>query len=505
MTVRRLLAVLLLLTTFALAAQEPTPNAIYNEACVLALAGKKEEAFAKLQEAVKRGWVNFEHAERDTDLTSLRDDPRWQPLIEKMKTLTAADRKRWANPTLVTPYRENLSEEEKIAGLSRVWSEVRYNFANFDLIPDVDWDALYLAAIPRVRATKSTLEYYNVLIELVAKLRDGHTGAWPPKDLQDRVWAIPAMRQRMIDGRIMVTAVGEGAPVNVGDEILEVDGRPWKEHAAAHVIPYLSASTPQDLDNRTGTNLLEGAAGTNATLKVRDAGGAMRTVQVERQSLAKRMPSISAPFEFRMLRDDVAYIALNDFSNDTAADEYDKHYDQIAKARALVIDLRNNGGGNTSVGYRVLATLIDTATGTTQGQKMVYRPTDRARGQLQRLEFEESSIRPDPKGRHFTKPVAVLIGPATYSAAEDFMVAWKLTKRGPSLGTATGGSTGQPLIVALPGGGGVRICTKRDRFITGDEFVGTGIKPDIEVRTKFEDAQQGRDPVLERAVAEVLR
>ena len=33
---------------------------------------------------------------------------------------------------------ENLSDEEKIAGLSRNWSEVRYNFINFDLIPDVE-------------------------------------------------------------------------------------------------------------------------------------------------------------------------------------------------------------------------------------------------------------------------------------------------------------------------------------------------------------------------------
>ena len=505
MAMRRLLPLLLLLTTFALAAQEPTPTAIYNEACALAPAGKKDEAFAKLQEAVKRGWANFEHAQRDTDLTSLHDDPRWQPLIDRMKTLAAAEKKRWSNPTLLTPYRENLSEEEKIAGLSRVWSEVRYNFANFDLIPDVDWDALYLAAIPRVRATKSTFEYYNVLTELVAKLRDGHTGVTPPDELLDRVWGMPPLRQRMIDGRIMVTIAGEGAPVKVGEEILEVDGRPWKEYAAANITPYLSASTPQDLEHRIGDRLLQGQAGTSVTLKLRDAKGATRSVQAERQPRAKRIPAIRSAFEFRMLPDNVAYIALNDFSNDTAANEYDKHYDEIAKASALVIDLRDNGGGSTSVGYRVLATLTNETTGTTQGQKITYRPTDRARGQLQRFEYEESSIRPDPKGRHFTKPVAVLIGPATYSAAEDFAVAWRLMKRGPMIGTATGGSTGQPLTLGLPGGGGMRICTKRDRFVTGDEFVGRGIQPDIEVRTKFEDAQQGRDRVLERAIAELLR
>lgn len=496
---------LLLLTSFALFAQEVSPTALYNEACHLALAGKKDEAFAKLEEAVRRGWANHEHAQRDTDLVSLRDDARWQPLIERMKALTAAETKKWANPTLLSKYSENLSEEEKLAGLSRVWSEARYNFANFDLIPDVDWDALYLAAIPRVRATKSTFEYYNVLIELVGKLRDGHTGAWMPSELLDRVWAMPPMRQQMIDGRIMITVAGEGAPVKTGEEILEVNGLPWKEYAAKNVVPYLSASTPQDLANRTGDRLLAGEAGTSIALKVRDAKGAVRTVNVERQPRAQRISHISAPFEFRMLPNDVAYIALNDFGTDAAADAYDKHYEEIAKSRAMIIDLRKNGGGNTPVGYRVLSTLIDKPSRTTQGQKLVYRPTDRARGTLQRAEFEEGGIKPDANGRFYSKPVAVLIGPATYSAAEDFMVAWKMTKRGPAIGTATGGSTGQPLQVGLPGGGGFRVCTKRDRFATGEEFVGVGIKPDIEVQTKFEDVQKGRDAVLERALAEVLR
>lgn len=418
---------------------------------------------------------------------------------------TALETRKWNSATILTPYRENLSEEEKIAGLSRVWSEVRYNFANFDLIPDVDWDALYLAAIPRVRATKSTFEYYNVLIELIAKLRDGHTNVYPPDELIDRSWAMPPIRQRMIDGRIMVTLARDGVPVKSGDEILEVDGRPWKEHAAAYVVPYLSASTPQDLAHRTGDRLLAGAAGTKVKLKLRDAEGSTREVELERLPRAQRVPLFSAPFEFRMLPKDVAYIALNDFSTDAAAVAYDEHYEQIAKARAIVIDLRNNGGGSTYVGYRVLSTLTDKTIKTTQGQKMVYRPTDRARQKLQQFEFEESTLKPDEKGRHYTKPVAVLIGPATYSAAEDFMVAWKLLGRGVSVGSATGGSTGQPLSMKLPGGGSFRVCTKRDRFITGEEFVGKGIKPDIEVQTKFEDAQRGRDTVLERAIAELLR
>ncbi len=80
----------------------------------------------------------------------------------------------WNSPAQSTPYSENISDDEKIAGLSEFWSEVKYNFANLDLVPGLDWDALYLAYLPRVKQTKSTREYYSVLQEMCARLKDGH-------------------------------------------------------------------------------------------------------------------------------------------------------------------------------------------------------------------------------------------------------------------------------------------------------------------------------------------
>lgn len=56
----------------------------------------------------------------------------------------------------------------------------------------------------------------------------------------------------------------------------------------------------------------------------------------------------------------------------------------------------------------------------------------------------------------------VLTSARTYSAAEDFVVAFDAMKRGTIVGEPTGGSTGQPLLFVLPGGGTGRVCTKRD-------------------------------------------
>lgn len=298
----------------AIATGNATPSDYYNGACSMSLAGLKDEAFATLEALAKKGYSNADQLVRDSDLDPLHDDPRWTALLASVRANAAAYAKKWDAPGIGTPYQENISNEEKIAGLSRAWSEARYNFANFDLVPDLDWDALYMATIPRALATKSTLAYYDVLTAFVAQLHDGHTGVWMPKPLLDVRYGMPAIRQEMIDGHVVVIRAGDpGGAMRVGDEIVTVDGQPWRAYADRNVTPYVSASTPQDREHRTANELLFGPAGSKVTLGVRGADGALRIVELERFGGAKRVPLIDGPFELRMLPGNVAYVALNEF------------------------------------------------------------------------------------------------------------------------------------------------------------------------------------------------
>lgn len=99
----------------------------------------------------------------------------------------------------------------------------------------------------------------------------------------------------------------------------------------------------------------------------------------------------------------------------------------------------------------------------------------------------------------------LLTSPRTYSAAEDFVAAFRDMKRGRIVGEATGGSTGQPLSFPLPGGGAARVCTRHCTLASGDEFVGVGIAPDVAVTPKIADLRSGRDTVLEAALRELGR
>lgn len=54
---------------------------------------------------------------------------------------------------------------------------------------------------------------------------------------------------------------------------------------------------------------------------------------------------------------------------------------------------------------------------------------------------------------------------------------------------------------SLPGGGSARICTKRDTYADGTDFVGVGVIPDVLVAPTVQSLISGKDVVLEKAVA----
>jgi len=102
--------------------------------------------------------------------------------------------------------------------------------------------------------------------------------------------------------------------------------------------------------------------------------------------------------------------------------------------------------------------------------------------------------------RRIAVPAVILIGNNTASAAEDFLIFADNQKHMIKIGEPTFGSTGQPLMIQLPGGGSARICTKKDVYPDGREFVGYGIQPDILIKRTLDDYLNHTDPVLEAAI-----
>ncbi|RAV97709.1 S41 family peptidase [Pseudochryseolinea flava] len=492
----------------------------YNTACYFSLAGKSALAFTYLEKAVAEGFSDLKVMENDGDLFSLHQDARWQEVLkrvqqnkkerEKTSELFFNQKLFWDSEHFVTPYAQNISDEEKIAGLSKLWSEAKYNFVNFDLIPNVNFDSLYFAYLPQVRGSKSTLEYYLILESFFAKLKDGHTNVFMPRELTDSVYARPLIRTRLIEGKVLIVGVHDPTlsklGIAIGQEVVTVNDIPAKEYAARYVTPYQCASTPQDLQTHSFEHaFLRGSLSRPIKLQLRDATNKLHEHTIFRVKPAERSKKLRTPtFVYKVLRGNIAYIALNTFSNDSSAIEFASKFTEISKANAIIFDVRNNGGGNTTPGWNILSYLIDQPNEVHAYYTRDYKPTFRAWEVDQQVDIFKSKIFPNRKWL-YTKPVIVLTSARTFSAAEDFAAAFKTLNRGKLLGEATGGSSGQPLMIQLPGNGSARICTKRDMLGNGEEFVGKGIQPDHRVAPTIQDVRKGIDTELEAALKILLK
>jgi C-terminal processing protease CtpA/Prc len=315
----------------------------------------------------------------------------------------------------------------------------------------------------------------------------------------------PPIATRFIEGQVLVSGVGDAelkqSGIVPGLEILAIDGIPVMQYGAERVAPYASASTGQDLNVRTYEwDLLRGKEGTTVDLTLRAPDGRTFQRSLVRKSGQSNSGGSGRPdFEFKMLPGNIAYVAINTFGTATVQQEFESHFEDIAKSSALIFDVRRNSGGNSGYGTAILSHLIEKPAPAEAWRSRQYVPAYRAWGQPAEWVGETPMTDPSPE-RHYRNPVVVLTSAHTFSAAEDFVVDFDLMNRGTIIGEPTGGSTGQPIMFSLPGGGSARVCTKQNWYPDGRQFVGRGIQPHILVRTTVADFRAGRDAVLDKAL-----
>jgi C-terminal processing protease CtpA/Prc len=487
-------------------------DARYNLACGYSLLGQKEKSLALLLEVVADTLVDPAQIEHDTDFDNIRSEPAYKEIFATARARWEAQNRFWDSSALGTPFKENLTEDEKVGGLARFWSEAKYNFAWFEKVPNLDWDAKLVEYLPRVRSTKSTLEYYRVMMEFAALLKDGHTNVYPPDELQDDLRSRPAIGIALVEGHVLVTRVlGDealsAAGVRRGVELIAVDGLPVREYADRFVRPAVSASSEQDREHRTFTagSLLGGPRDSKVRLQFRDESGRTFEVSAARLTPSELRKRDTGPqkgrFEFRTLDDGrIAYVALNTFGDGGIVTDFEKAWPEIRKAPALILDVRANDGGNSGFGAQILSYLVARGGDTEATRMRLYRPAYRAWGRGEDWQTQTWTVDAKP-GEGYSGRIVLLTGPGTFSAAEDFAVSFDMLKAGIILGEPSAGSTGQPLSFRLPGGGSGRVCTLQCRYADGREFVGVGAQPKIRVTPTVADFRADKDTVLESAEA----
>jgi C-terminal processing protease CtpA/Prc len=433
-----------------------------------------------------------------------------------------------ANNLVTIP--NSLTVTEKIYGLSKFWQEVNYNFVYLDRLT-FNLDSTYQTFIPKVINAKNDYEYYRELEKFCALLNDGHTNIICPSYFSQLTTETDFGKYRVelgnFQNKAIVVNTSESAKkeIPLGSEIIEVNFQPTADYLKSHILPYISTSTDYVRYDLGVKQLLKGIMGELVSIKIKTLQNEIRNIFLERKNSSEGWSRKSKPVlpNFSWKDNGIFYMNLRSFG-DTSIFKYIRvHISDLRKAKALIIDLRENGGGSSGVGAGIAklfskSKVLRGSAQFTRKNIAFYNvfPKHNIEDTINNVQvaFEYKSYHNNrwqnlgnfdcrnytPPDLIMTYPIALLIGHKTASAAEDFLVLLDKENHITKIGSNTYGSTGAPLYFSLPGGGGARICTKKDTYPDGREFVGCGIKPDIYVEETINDMLTQNDPVLNKAL-----
>ena len=401
---------------------------------------------------------------------------------------------RWPAPLLTARFRPGCGLPAlpyRLMAAFRIWAVGQYFFPYRELMRE-RWDRVLADAIPRLEAARDSVEYGLALAEMATHLHDSHVRVTSPALRAYLGAAFAPVYVRMIEGQPVIThfmndSAARPGGVRVGDVILAVDGE--DAHARMRRMErYISASTPQALARVAAVRLTTGPVGSTVRLRVRGAGGAVRTVELTRTE-AWEMTGRTGPL-FRVLPGNIGYADLGRMP----ADQVDSMFERLRNTRAIVFDMRGYPFGTAwPIAPRLTRTDMPAAARFTRANPMSPDTTER-----DQLGFTQTLDRTD-KWRYL-RPTVMLIDERTISQAEHtglFLEAANGTK---FIGSPTTGANGDVTVVALPGGVTMSFTGQAVRHADGRQLQRIGLVPDVPVRPTIAGIRAGRDEVLERAL-----
>ena len=363
--------------------------------------------------------------------------------------------------TMQLTYREQTPAEAKTAEISA--------YLDRFFIDDYDEEKLAdAAASAMVEATGDRWSYYLTAEEKSSydeQMQNAYVGI-----------GVTITAQKELGGMRIeaVTADGpaEEAGLLTGDIITEVEGE-------------------KTLDlGMTGTRTkVRGEAGTFVTLTIL-RGEESFPVSVERRSIQTPVAT------YEMLDGQIGYIKIANFDT-RCAEETNAAMDELIAqdAKALIFDVRNNGGGYKNELVKVLDKILP--------EGILFQSEDyQGSKQIDRSDADCIDL-----------PMAVLVNQDSYSAAEFFAAAIQEYDWGTVVGTKTVGKGNFQTAFTLSDGSMLNLSIGKYYTPQGRSLTDTGITPDVEIALSDEDGaklyygqlEKADDAQLQAAIREITQ
>ena len=363
--------------------------------------------------------------------------------------------------------------------LAEVYSTLKHNYYDATM-NGVDWDALYAQHRAVLSEIREDRDFYDVMNRMIGHLNSSHTGGrGPSTGGAIETSAHLGCEWRVEGDRYVVTRVLDkspvallAAPLQIGDELRAIDG--------------VALDTQVNLWRR-----LAGRVGKRVLLRVKRKGSSKFQVlkvkglssSSERRLRYEEWVADRKAYVRARSKDRLAYIYMPAMGSGDLSRFLKELERDAAPREGLILDLRDNNGGN--VHDRVLDALT---------RPLYARWKRRGLSATRQSTFGFSD-----------KRVVLLINEQTLSDGEMTANGFKELRRGPVIGETTYGWIIFTTSRRLLNGGSFRLpfwgCYSLDgRDLERDG----GVKPNIYVPQDLRDELAGEDPQLDAALKRLL-
>lgn len=359
----------------------------------------------------------------------------------------------------------------------------------------MDIDARFKAAEQKMKEAKSNGQIFGIIAQVLSELKDSHTYFIPPgrNNQVEYGWQMHAIGDKCYVVAVKPGSDAEAKGLKPGDEVLQVDNyAPTRDNL--WVLNYLYHS----LRPQGGMRLV-----------VQSPGGSARQLDVAAEvKPGRKSVDLTDSFEvgdfIRKLEDQSRlnthryYEAGNDATIwkmpefDLEESKVDEIMGRVKRRKALILDLRGNGGGYEVTLLRLLGHFFD---------------HDVKVGDIKRRK-ETKPIIAKTRGKDaFQGQLIVLIDSKSGSAAELFARVVQIEKRGTVIGDRSAGAVMRAKMYSKQVGLDIVVpyeysVTDADIAMTdGKSLESVGVTPDELLLPTATDLAGQRDPVLARAAA----
>jgi C-terminal peptidase prc len=379
-------------------------------------------------------------------------------------------------PTMDIPI-EDISQDEQL----RIFQELGNVIETVYIYPDYngkDWDEIKSRYQARIATGLDTQSFYDEISLMIGELGDEHSFFLSPAQVAEseaelrgdiEFVGVGIYGQPDFDrGRLIVISTFPGSPAEHGgiqdhDSILFVDGQPIRE----------------DFGDRIG-----GPACSAVVLTVQSLGKAPREVMLVRYSIQGNIP-IDARLVPTSDGSKIGYIFIPSFFDETLPGQIENALNEFGPLDGLILDLRVNGGGISTVTYPIMEYFIQGSLG-----QFVSRASSRE------LEIQANEIQNSQ-----TVPLVVVVSQDTASFGEIFAGLMQDAGRAKVVGETSLGNVEVMHGYDFADGSQAWIADETFTSAFSDaNWEETGIIPDVQAFAEWDTIYFENDPSIAAAV-----